>query len=54
MPNCYLSYYWRCWHWLASMLSPMYIAELAPAHIRGKLVSFNQFAIILASCPFTA
>ncbi len=24
----------------------MYIAELAPAHIRGKLVSFNQFAII--------
>ncbi|EMR6345290.1 MFS transporter, partial [Escherichia coli] len=31
---------------LASMLSPMYIAELAPAHIRGKLVSFNQFAII--------
>ncbi|RIH25137.1 MFS transporter, partial [Shigella dysenteriae] len=31
---------------LASMLSLMYIAELAPAHIRGKLVSFNQFAII--------
>ncbi|XNM62090.1 MFS transporter [Escherichia coli] len=31
---------------LASMLSPMYIAELAPAHTRGKLVSFNQFAII--------
>ncbi|WP_266097658.1 D-xylose transporter XylE [Klebsiella oxytoca] len=31
---------------LASMLSPMYIAELAPASIRGKLVSFNQFAII--------
>ncbi|SBM41806.1 putative general substrate transporter [Klebsiella oxytoca] len=28
------------------MLSPMYIAELAPASIRGKLVSFNQFAII--------
>jgi SP family xylose:H+ symportor-like MFS transporter len=32
---------------LASMLSPMYIAEIAPAGIRGKLVSFNQFAIIL-------
>jgi SP family xylose:H+ symportor-like MFS transporter len=32
---------------LASMLSPMYIAEVAPANIRGKLVSFNQFAIIL-------
>ncbi|CAK7192968.1 D-xylose-proton symporter [Commensalibacter sp. Nvir] len=31
---------------LASMLSPMYIAEVAPAEIRGKLVSFNQFAII--------
>jgi len=31
---------------LASMLSPMYIAEIAPAHIRGKLVSWNQFAII--------
>lgn len=31
---------------LASMLSPMYIAEIAPARIRGKLVSLNQFAII--------
>ena len=31
---------------MASMLSPMYIAEIAPAHIRGKLVSWNQFAII--------
>ncbi|NOY97153.1 MAG: D-xylose transporter XylE [Chlorobi bacterium] len=31
---------------IASMLSPMYIAEIAPANIRGKLVSFNQFAII--------
>lgn len=31
---------------LASMLSPMYIAEIAPAKIRGRLVSFNQFAII--------
>lgn len=31
---------------LASMLSPMYIAEVAPAKIRGKLVSWNQFAII--------
>lgn len=31
---------------LASMLSPMYIAEISPAHIRGRLVSFNQFAII--------
>jgi len=31
---------------LASMLSPMYIAEISPANSRGKLVSFNQFAII--------
>jgi MFS transporter, SP family, xylose:H+ symportor len=31
---------------MASMLSPMYIAEIAPAGIRGKLVSWNQFAII--------
>ena len=32
---------------IASMISPMYIAEIAPASSRGKLVSFNQFAIIL-------
>ena len=31
---------------IASMISPMYIAEIAPANSRGKLVSFNQFAII--------
>ncbi|HEV3410935.1 MAG TPA: MFS transporter, partial [Puia sp.] len=31
---------------IASMISPMYIAEIAPAGIRGKLVSFNQLAII--------
>lgn len=31
---------------LASMLSPLYIAEIAPAKNRGKLVSMNQFAII--------
>jgi MFS transporter, SP family, xylose:H+ symportor len=31
---------------IASMISPMYIAEIAPAGVRGKLVSFNQFAII--------
>lgn len=31
---------------LASMLSPLYIAEIAPADTRGKLVSLNQFAII--------
>lgn len=31
---------------LASMLSPLYIAEIAPAKSRGKLVAMNQFAII--------
>lgn len=31
---------------LASAVCPMYIAEVAPANIRGKLVSWNQFAII--------
>ena len=31
---------------LASAICPMYIAEIAPANIRGKLVSWNQFAII--------
>ena len=31
---------------LASALCPMYIAEIAPASKRGKLVSWNQFAII--------
>ena len=31
---------------LASAICPMYIAEMAPSEIRGKLVSWNQFAII--------
>ena len=31
---------------LASAICPMYIAEIAPSHIRGTLVSWNQFAII--------
>ena len=30
----------------ASMTSPLYIAELSPARIRGRMVSLNQFAII--------
>lgn len=32
---------------LASNLSPMYIAEVAPAQMRGKLVSINQLTIVL-------
>lgn len=31
---------------MASMVSPMYIAEVAPSDKRGGLVSWNQFAII--------
>lgn len=32
---------------VASILSPMYIAELAPAKYRGVLVSLNQLAIVI-------
>lgn len=32
---------------IASALSPMYIAEVAPASVRGKLVSLNQLTIVL-------
>ena len=32
---------------LASNLSPMYIAEISPAHIRGKFVSINQLTIVM-------
>lgn len=31
---------------LASAVAPMYIGEIAPPHLRGRLVSLNQFAII--------
>jgi sugar porter (SP) family MFS transporter len=31
---------------LASNLSPMYIAEVAPAQVRGRLVSINQLTIV--------
>lgn len=32
---------------LASSIAPMYIAEISPAQIRGKLVSLNQMAIVV-------
>lgn len=32
---------------IASGLSPMYIAEIAPASMRGKLVSLNQLTIVI-------
>ena len=32
---------------IASNLSPMYIAEVSPGHVRGKFVSINQLTIVL-------
>ncbi len=32
---------------MASNLSPMYIAEVAPARMRGRLVAINQFTIVI-------
>jgi SP family arabinose:H+ symporter-like MFS transporter len=32
---------------IASMLSPMYISEVSPAASRGRLVSYNQLAIVI-------
>jgi MFS transporter, SP family, arabinose:H+ symporter len=34
---------------LASVTSPMYLAEIAPAQARGKIVTLNQFAIVAGS-----
>jgi SP family sugar:H+ symporter-like MFS transporter len=31
----------------ASVLAPMYISEVAPAHLRGRLASLQQMAIVL-------
>lgn len=46
----YMFNFYRVWGGigvgLASAVSPTYISEIAPAEIRGRLVSFNQFAII--------
>ena len=32
---------------MASMLSPMYIAEISPAHLRGRMVATNQLTIVI-------
>lgn len=32
---------------IASMVSPMYIAEIAPFHLRGRLISYNQMAVVM-------
>ncbi|MHB9054622.1 MAG: D-xylose transporter XylE [Paludibacteraceae bacterium] len=46
----YMFNFYRIWGGigvgLASAVCPTYIGEIAPAEIRGRLVSFNQFAII--------
>lgn len=31
----------------ASVLAPMYIAEVSPAHLRGRMVSINQLTLVL-------
>jgi sugar porter (SP) family MFS transporter len=31
----------------ALIIAPMYIAEIAPAHLRGRMVSFNQLNIVI-------
>jgi sugar porter (SP) family MFS transporter len=31
----------------ASMISPMFIAEVSPGHLRGRMVSINQLTIVL-------
>src|SRR5262245_35015236 len=37
----------------ASVLAPMYISEVAPAHLRGRLASLQQMAIVLGLfCAF--
>ncbi len=30
----------------ATLIAPLYIAEIAPAHVRGRLVTMNQLAIV--------
>ena len=32
---------------MASMLSPLYIAEISPAHVRGRMVAINQLTIVI-------
>lgn len=32
---------------MASMLSPLYIAEVSPAHVRGRNVAINQLTIVI-------
>lgn len=50
-PNYEMLVFWRIVAGLgvgaASMLSPLYIAEVSPAAVRGKMVSINQLTIVI-------
>ncbi len=50
-PNFSLFAFWRIIGGvaigMASNLSPLYIAEVSPAHLRGRLVSLNQLTIVI-------
>jgi len=35
---------------LASMVSPLYISEISPSHVRGRMVTLFQFAITIGIC----
>ena len=35
---------------LASIVSPLYISEISPAHLRGRMVSLFQFSICVGIC----
>jgi sugar porter (SP) family MFS transporter len=35
---------------LASMVSPLYISEISPPHLRGRMVTLFQFAITIGIC----
>jgi MFS transporter, SP family, arabinose:H+ symporter len=35
---------------LASMVSPLYISEISPSHLRGRMVTLFQFAITVGIC----
>ncbi|MCA9259652.1 MAG: sugar porter family MFS transporter [Planctomycetales bacterium] len=52
LANCWYSFFF--FRWLgglavggASVVSPMYIAEISPARVRGRLVALAQFNIVL-------
>lgn len=50
-PNLSMLIFWRIVAGVgvgaASMLSPLYIAEVSPANVRGKMVSINQLTIVI-------